>query len=393
MANLSSLESIKNIVDFFFKSTYFVSCNSSYLFKVSPPHQTSFTYFYNMFKKYIRLFLHCFFLLIMVSCLVWSDLVIYGLSQATGQVSMIIKAQPINEALADKNFPDSLKQKLILITEIKKYAVDSLGIKTSNNYSDVYNQNHTSLLLTVSACEPYALKPKEWTFPVLGSVPYKGFFNTYKAKIEINELMKQGYDIDVYSPSGWSTLGWFNDPILSNMLYRSAGQLANLIIHELTHGTIFIKNNVDYNENLANFIGDKGAEQFLKYKFGNNSKELIHYQQNKADEKIYSDYMLKSIERLDSLYTEIKAEKNDVAKKEKKKKLILQIVRGVNHLNLYKRENYFKFSLKAISEKNAFFMSFQRYDSQYDVFEKELNTKFNGQLKAYLLFLKKKYAV
>ena len=137
MANLSSLESIKNIVDFFFKSTYFVSCNSSYLFKVSPPHQTSFTYFYNMFKKYIRLFLHCFFLLIMVSCLVWSDLVIYGLSQATGQVSMIIKAQPINEALADKNFPDSLKQKLILITEIKKYAVDSLGIKTSNNYSDV----------------------------------------------------------------------------------------------------------------------------------------------------------------------------------------------------------------------------------------------------------------
>jgi predicted aminopeptidase len=344
-----------------------------------------------MLKKCIRVFLNCFLLLIILCCLIWSDLVIYGLSQAAGQITIIIKAQPIEEVLKDKTFPDSLKQKLILVNEIKKYAVDSLGINPSNNYSDVYDQEHKAILLTVSACEPYSFKPKEWNFPVLGSVPYKGFFNKDNAKNEINELIKQGYDVDVYSPSGWSTLGWFNDPVLSNMLYRSDGQLANLIIHELTHGTLFIKNNVDYSENLANFIGDKGAEQFLSYKFGNNSKELIKYQQHKADDKTYSDYMLKSIERLDSLYTQLNKEKNVLIKKEKKKKLILEIVKGVNKLHLYKRENYFKFSLQAISEKNAFFMGFQRYDSQYDVFEKEYTSAFNGNLKTYLNYLKNKY--
>jgi len=345
-----------------------------------------------MIKQFVRIALHFLLLTVAVACLVWNQLIIYSLSQAKGQLALIIEAQPIEEALKDNTFPDSLKQKLILITEIKKYAVDSLGIKPSNNYSRVYNQDHKSVLLTVSACEPYSFKPKEWDFPILGSVPYKGFFNTEKAKEEINDLKKQGYDVDVYSPSGWSTLGWFNDPILSNMLYRSEGQLASLIIHELTHGTIFIKNNVEFNENLANFIGDKGAEQFLKYKFGNNSKEFIRYEESKIDEKVYNEYILNNIERLDSLYTKLRTDKNETEKKEKKKKLIVEIVRGVNRLKLYKKENYFKFSLQAISEKNAFFMSFKRYDSQYDVFEKELNSKFNGQLKAYLQFLKSKYS-
>jgi len=345
-----------------------------------------------MVKKSLKITAHFLLLTIAIICLIWHQLLIYSLSQAIGQLTIIIKAQPVEEALQDKTFPDSLKQKLILITEIKKYAIDSLGIQPSNNYSRVYNQDHKSVLLTVSACEPYSFKPKEWNFPILGSVPYKGFFNTYKAKQEINELKKQGYDVDVYSPSGWSTLGWFNDPILSNMLYRSEGQLANLIIHELTHGTIFIKNNVEFNENLANFIGDKGAEQFLKYKFGSHSKELIQYQESKIDEKVYNEYILNSIERLDSLYTKIKVDKNEIEKKEKKKKLITEIVRGVNHLDLHKKEKYFIFSLQAISEKNAFFMSFKRYDSQYDIFEKELNSKFNGQLRTYLLFLKSKYA-
>jgi predicted aminopeptidase len=320
-------------------------------------------------------------------------LIIYGISQAKGQLFIIFEAQSIEKVLTDKNFPDSLKQKLTLIKEIKQYAFDSLGINQSNNYSSVYNQHHQPVLVTVSACEPYSFKPKEWSFPVLGSVPYKGFFNIEKAKQEVNLLKQQGYDVDVYSPSGWSTLGWFNDPILSGMLYKSEGQLANLIIHELTHGTIFIKNNVEFNENLANFIGDKGAEQFLKYKFGDNSKEVIHYQQNKVDEQVYTAYILKSIERLDSLYTKIRGDKNEVLKKEKKKNLITAIVRGVNHLNLNRRDNFFKFSLQALSEKNSFFMGFRRYDSQYDIFERELNSKFHGQLKTYLLFMKNKYPV
>ncbi len=351
----------------------------------------SFTYFYSMLKKISQLFFQFLLLIVVTSCFIWSNLIIYGITQAKGQLTIILKAQPIGEVLNDNSFPDSLKQKLILIEEIKKFATDSLAITKSDNYSSVYIQNKKPLLLTISACEPYSFKPKEWSFPILGNVPYKGFFNVTEAKKEINKLIKQGYDADVYSPSGWSTLGWFNDPILSGMLHRSEGQLANLIIHELMHGTLFVKNNVNFNENLANFIGDKGAEQFLIYKFGIHSKQYNKYQQNKADEKVYTAYMLKSTERLDSLYVKIRNDKNEVTKKQKKKALISEIVRGVNHLDLYKRKSFFEYSLEAFKEKNAFFMGFKRYDSQYELFEKELNNAFKGNLKAYLSFLKNKY--
>ena len=229
--------------------------------------------------------------------MLYHNLVVYGISQGIGQVTMVWKAQPIEKVLKDDTFPDSLKQKLILIQEIKKFAIDSLGINPSNNYTTVYNQQDKPVLYTVTACEPYTFKAKEWTFPFLGTVSYKGFFNKHAAQKEIYTLRQQGYDVDVYSPSGWSTLGWFTDPIQTNMLKQTDGNLANLIIHELTHGTIYIKDNVTFNENLANFIGDKGAELFLIHKFGINSTPYIEYEQHKKDSKCFNTYILKSKDR------------------------------------------------------------------------------------------------
>lgn len=343
-----------------------------------------------MFRKSIKLILELFFLLIVLSCLFWHSLVIYGISQGKGQLTIVWNSQSIDEISKDSSFPDSLKQKLKLIAEIKKYAVDSIGINQSNNYSTIYNQHNRPILYTVSACEPYSFKAKEWAFPFLGTVSYKGFFNKVDAEKEILELNEEGYDIDVYSPTGWSTLGWFKDPILSNMLYKSEGQLANLIIHELTHGTIYIKNNVTFNENLANFIGDKGAEKFLNYKYGINSKQYAIYEQSKADEKCFREYILKNIERLDSLYTKLSAKDTEEIKKEKKNKLITEIVLGVSRLPLYNRKGYFRYSLQAFAEKNAFFMAFTRYDSQYESFDKEYREKFQSNLRNYLIYLKGK---
>ncbi|MFY9311076.1 MAG: aminopeptidase [Bacteroidia bacterium] len=342
-----------------------------------------------MIKQFLRLFLHFLFLLVMLFCLFWHELVIYGISQGKGQLSLVWNSEPVEKLLEDAAFPDSLKQKLRLIGEIKQYAVDSIGIKPSSNYSIVYNQHGKPILLTVSACEPYSLKAKEWQFPFLGSVSYKGFFDKKAARKEILELKSKGYDVDVYSPSGWSTLGWFKDPILSSMLYKNEGQLANLIIHELTHGTIYLKSSVTFNENLANFIGDKGAENFLIYKYGINSLQYRAYAQSKEDEKCYTEYILKSTERLDSLYSSFTSADEEEIKRTKKNTLIMGIVLGVNRLPLYNKKRYFKHSLQAFMEKNAFFMAFARYDSQYEVFEKEYKEKYNSSLRDYLTALKK----
>lgn len=344
-----------------------------------------------MFKKGLKLFFHLLFFCIMLFSIIRYELVIYGISQGKGQLSLIMNAEPVADVVKDPAFPDSLKQKLTLISEIREFAFDSLGINRNNNYTTVYNQNKQSVLWTISASEPYALKPKEWTFPFLGSVPYKGFFNRTALRKEYLELVAQGYDIDVYSPSGWSTLGWFNDPILTNMLYRDEGSLANLIIHELTHGTLYVKDSATFNENLANFIGDKGAQQFMRSKYGPGSKQALNYEEDKADTKIYDDYILKSIPRLDSLYQQLGRGLSEEEIKKEKQKLITAIALGVNKLPLHKKKNYFRYTLQALREGNAFFMAFSRYDSQYDIFEKEFKEKYHSDLKEYLKGLKKIY--
>lgn len=341
--------------------------------------------------KAFKLLLNSLFFFIMLFALLWHQLVIYGISQGKGQLNIILHAQPVEEIMADSSFPDSLKQKLMVINEIRNFAFDSLGIIKNDNYTTVYNQQKKPVLWTISASEPYRLKAKEWTFPFLGTVSYKGFFNIKALKKEYYELVANNYDIDVYSPSGWSTLGWFKDPILSNMLTKDEGSLANLIIHELTHGTLYVKNNVTFNENLANFIGDKGAQLFLNHKYGMHSKQALEFEYEKEDTKIYTDYILKSTERLDSLYQLLGKGNSEEKTKELKKNLITEIALGVNKLSLHKKRNYFRYTLQAFREGNAFFMAFSRYDSQYDVFDKEFKEVYKSDLKAYLDAMKVKY--
>ena len=344
-----------------------------------------------MFKSLLKLFFQFFLLALFILLMIEYKLAIYGLQQGKGQLDLVLGAKPVEEVLSDVTFPDSLKQKLRLINDMRKFTVEELGMNESKNYTSVYDQKGQSLLLNVSACEPYSFTPKEWTFPFLGAVPYKGFFDKKEAAKEVLKLKIQGYDIDVYSPSGWSTLGWFNDPILSNMLNQDEGSLANLIIHELTHGTLFVKNDVNFNENLANFIGDKGAELFLIQRFGKESKEYIDYEQDKTDQKTFTTYILQNKERLDNLYKTMSGKQGHLIKKQKKDKLIMEIVLGVNKLPLHKKKNYFKYTQQAFFEGNAFFMAFERYDSQYEIFEKEYKEKFNSDLKKYFEYLKGKY--
>lgn len=330
-------------------------------------------------------------LLVIIFGIIYKDLVLYGLSQGKGQLSIVWNARPTEEMLGDPNFPDSLKEKLVLIQEIRRFAVDSLGIKDSENYTTVYDQKGQPLLWTVTASEPYELKAKEWRFPVLGSVSYKGFFDKPTAISEVMSLKEKGYDTDLGITSGWSTLGFFKDPILSNMLYRSEGNLANLIIHELTHGTLYVKSSVDFNENLASFVGHQGALRFLEYKFGKDSEEYRDYIQGRKDEERFNKYVLYGAARLDSLYDMFEKHPEVEEKETLKRELIADIIKGVDRLPIRNKERYRKYMDRALTSKNAFFMMFIRYDSAQELFEKEFREEFNSDLKAYLEYLKEKY--
>jgi predicted aminopeptidase len=331
-------------------------------------------------------------LFLLTILILWQyQLISYGLSQGYGQLSVIYNTKPVEEVLKDTSFPDSLKAKLLLIQEIKQFAFDSLGIKYSENYSTVFDQKGKGILWTVTACEPYSLKAKEWEFPIVGSFSYKGFFDFKRALAEEKILKEEGYDTSVDEIAGWSTLGWFKDPVLSSMLSRSPGSLANLIIHELTHGTLYVKDNVDFNENLASFVGDKGALIFLEHKYGKQSKEYEDYKEGHHMLEEYTGLVFQSAQRLDSLYNSFNGATAIDLKREKKQKLMADIVERLN-----KFFQFFKTRNRRIYDKvgkinNAYFMDFKRYRKDQSVFENEFNVKFKGDFRLYLNYLKKKY--
>jgi predicted aminopeptidase len=330
-------------------------------------------------------------LAILVFLLIWQwELISYGLMQGYGQAKILWNAEPVEKVLADPTFPDSLKQKLRLIAEIKRYAVDSLGINPSDNYTTFFNQQGKPLLWIVTACERYELKAKEWEFPVVGKVSYKGFFDKEKLKKAQKELDEQGYDTEIDEVAGWSTLGWFKDPILSSMLRRSEGSLANLIIHELTHGTLFVKGNLDYNENLAEFVGDQGALRFLAQKYGKNSRQYLDYEESKQDYKLYTEHLLTGTRRLDSLYQSLKKDERLKYRGLMKKDLIREIMAGLETLPFH-HPKWKRLAREDTLPNNAFFVGYITYRSQQNLFEEEFRQDFSSNFPAYLAYLKGKY--
>lgn len=341
-------------------------------------------------RKLIKRILLLFLLLLLFLCIWQFESISYGLMQAKGQFTILLKARPIREVLEDKSFPDSLKNKLHLIQEIKQFAIDSLGLSPSGSYEKFYDQQGKPILWTITACEPYSLTAKEWFFPFVGTFSYKGFFDRDKLKKEEERLRKQGWDTEIDEVSAWSTLGYFDDPILSSMLMRSEGSLANLIIHELTHGTLFINDDLTYNENLANFIGNQGAILFLQFKYGENSLQLEKYLAQRQDREKLNAFLLSATQKLDSLYRSFDTKMSLEQKQNQKEKMIQHIISSLDTIT-FRGETY-KDYFKNYTPNNAFFVGFLTYNQKQNVFEQEFKNQFNGDFKKYFTYLKKKYA-
>lgn len=338
-----------------------------------------------------RIFLAFLFVLLVLVVWNWS-LLIYGINQGIGQLNIVWNARPIEEVMNDPAFPDSLKQRLKLIDEVRKFAIDSLGLKDTDNYKTLFDQKGEELMWVVTACEPFQLKPKMWEFPVVGAVPYKGYFDKEKARQERDQLIKDGWDVSVRNPGGWSTLGWFTDPILSEMLRRSEGDLASLIIHEMVHATLWVKDSVDFNENLASFIGDTAAYDFLAYKYGKESKPYTTYLYEDQDYRRFSKYILRASGQLDSLYQTMTASESEQSKKARKEAMIKAIVSNMDTLQLKLNPTPSRRYEQRLPN-NTYFMAYRHYQSKQSVFKEEFGRRFHGDVRAYVKFLSAKYPV
>ena len=340
-------------------------------------------------KKVIPFFLSAILCILVISAIHYRELVGYGIAQLKGQLHIVMNAVPVEEVIANPATTDSIKKKLLLIGEIKKFAIDSLGLKNSKNYTTYFDQHEKPVLWVLTACKPFSMEAYEWHFPFLGNVSYKGFFEREKGMPEDSLLRNRGYDTEYAPTGGWSTLGWFKDPILSNMLHKNEGRLAELIIHELTHATVYLPGSVDYNENLATFVGEQGAIRFLKSKYGTDSLPLKNYLAIQEDENIFGEYMVAACKQLDSLYRRMPKVLSDSERQQMKYAKISSIFSGLQQLPLHHPERYQFLIQENPPPNNAWFMAYKRYRNKQNDFHLLLDHS-RGDLRLFINAIKEK---
>jgi len=221
-----------------------------------------------------------------------------------GQVAILVHQRPVDEVLHDAHLPTQEQQKLRLILEVRAFAITQLDLSDSKSYTTFVQLDRPYVSYNLSAAPPDALTPYVWRFPILGSMPYKGFFDKEYALREQRVLEEQGYDTYLRGVRAYSMLGYFTDPILSPMLAYDNFFLINTIIHEMLHQTVWITGSVSFNESLANFVGERGTLAYLVQRYGIDAPEYQRYRDQRADALVFQEYMRALIERLEALYHE-----------------------------------------------------------------------------------------
>jgi predicted aminopeptidase len=199
---------------------------------------------------------------------------VYVARSASGHAGLLWRRRSIVSSVADPSTPPPLKAKLELALAVRAFAFDRLGLTRSHAYETWTPVKGGALTWLVSASDRTRLNAYQFRFPLIGTFPYKGHFRRDLAEAEAASLEKKGYDATISGASAYKTPLPIADPLPSTLLDDDAGGLAETLIHELTHGTVYFKNQTDFDEALATWAGARGAELFLKERFGADSPQM-----------------------------------------------------------------------------------------------------------------------
>lgn len=286
----------------------------------------------------------------------------YVANAATYQVSMLTSRVPNLEARASGKLTFPQRQKLDIVEELRGFGSRE-GLKVGELYAAVaLGWQHT--IWNVSAAEPLAFKSATWWFPIVGTVPYLGFFTHSEATQEAESLRKKGLDIYVRKAGAYSTLGYFADPILPQMLNWSEWTLARVILHELTHATVWLPGSVNFNESVANFVGETAALKFLAAKYGPASHPVQAAIQWQKDRETWRMLLSELYQELSTLYLDKLTTREQ--KLSRKQRLFTSIKARVDKAHFF-RPHVFE-SLAQTKWNNARLMQFRTYNNSQQYF-------------------------
>lgn len=290
----------------------------------------------------------------------------YYLKGAANQFSMMKNRVPLADALKDPALDAETRAQLTAAAEAHEFAVREIGLKATDNYTTFVQLDRPYASWTVSAAPRWRLEHHEWSYPIVGKMPYKGFFTEEDAREEERALARQDLDTLVRGVTAYSTLGWFKDSVISPMLKMSQHALVNTIIHETTHTTLYIRNSADFNERLASFVGNRGAEQFYLNKEGPRSPTVRRIADENGDERLFSDFIGPELAALKAWYESVpEAARAEALRQEKFKALREKFAREI--LPRMKTASYKRFADAELN--NARLMLYRLYVQDLRDFE------------------------
>ncbi len=218
------------------------------------------------------------------------------------QGRLLWNRRPIAQELARPDLDPDLRAKLKMVIDLRRFAGDRLGLNVGNAYRTVTAVDQGAIVWVVMAAPKDSLTPYTWWFPIVGAVPYRGYFEVADANAEATEFDAAGFDTLVRSAVAFSSLGFFSDPLLSNLLMLDRVQLAGVIFHELLHRTYYLAGDAMFDESAATWVGDHAAAEYFVATEGRDSADAVSARAIVQSDLLFADFLLREEARLLTLY-------------------------------------------------------------------------------------------
>jgi predicted aminopeptidase len=228
-----------------------------------------------------------------------SDDVRYLTRAGIEETAILRKRRPLEKLVSDPKVPADTRAYLHLVLEVRAHAVE-LGLEAGKTYMTYSDIGRDTLLLVLSASPKDCICPYTWKYPIVGRIPYKGFFDVARARQAADQMAAKGYDTYLRPAAAYSTLGWFADPLLSTAMVKDSVELAGLVFHEIAHNSLYVKSATPFNESFAQLVGYRATEEFFH---GRGDTILANRARDRwQDEIVLGEFYDGLLRRLETFY-------------------------------------------------------------------------------------------
>lgn len=292
----------------------------------------------------------------------------YVTGAVTGEINLLFSMIPIEQGLDDPTLTEEQRNKLDLVIRVRDYAEQTIGLNVGGSYRNFVNLGETPLAWNLTASRKDAIEAYRWTLPFVGSIAYLGYFSKDEAIAERNRLKADGYDTMIYELDAYSTVGLLPDPVTSALLKRDEINLADTVIHELLHNTIWTSTSDVFSESMATFVGRTGAIEFFKAERGPDAEIITEARNSYEDVDKFNAFLFQLRTDLEAVYQNPNlSSEQKIAQREPIFEAARTQVKDDLMPQLHEPDRYSTYSTFPFN--NAFMLVSGRYNTSLDVFQ------------------------